>query len=322
MSNQQIITKDKYGQPILLEDIQKVCNEYNLGRIKQKISLLGGSTNTNIYLETLKGKFVLRYITFPVSKERIFYIEDTVKCLKKVNLPVQSTIRNKMGDCYFIDKNRMVQVFPFIEGSKFSFLPNQIKSFGKTLSQFHHTLSDRIQGPQPGYKNHPSEENLEKKLKNLYKKRNRISKTALSRVESLYYHVNQQWAKESIDHLPQSIIHDDWHPWNLIYDNQEQVSCILDLDGIQREIRLYDVAYGLYHIYMNASSHDKKAYADLFVEGYSDLIFEEKKLLPLFVAKVGLFFVMKSASNIEKQLTDNESFIQFLISEKGKDFFE
>ncbi|MFB9762690.1 phosphotransferase [Ectobacillus funiculus] len=311
---------DKYGKKILISEIQWVCKEHQLGDFQRVIQVLG-KTNTNILVETQKGKYVLRYLTFPGSQKRIIYIEDTILCLKKAFLPVENAIPNKSGDCYSYINSRMIQVYRFIEGVQFSFKPNQLISSGDMLNQFHAALRSQVQGPSPSYLNHPSEENLEKKMNDLYKKQKYISNTSLSIIESLYSSIIKQWEKENKDYLPRTIIHDDWHPWNQLYDKADRVICILDLDGVQQGLRIYDVAYSIYHIYKNAPRHFNKAYSKIFLNGYGALTNEEKTILPLVIAKVGLFFIIRSVKETEKELKDTEPVIQFLLSKEGKGLF-
>jgi Ser/Thr protein kinase RdoA (MazF antagonist) len=319
-SEQSNIIRDKHGNIISMDEIQWVCRQHHLGEIQRVIGVLGGRANVPILVKTEKGKYVLRYVTHPVPKERINYIEDIILCLKEASIPVVNAMKNQSGDYYSFTNNRMIQVYPFIEGSRFEFEPEQIKLNASMLNKFHTALNLYKQGPLPDDSICPTEENLEKRLNRLYQNKESISKSSLSRTESLYSTIINHWEKVDKNHLQETIIHDDWHPWNQIYHKDGSVACILDFDYVRPGKRIYDVAYALYWIYMRSPNKKSKIYSKIFIDGYGGLTPEEKSILPLVVAKVGLFFIIETVSEIKNQLKVNEPFIQFLLSQEGQKF--
>lgn len=130
--------------------------------ITQVIGVLKGRANVPILVETEKGKYVLRYLTHSVPDERINFIEDILLCLKDAFIPVVNAIKNESGDYYSYIHNRMIQVYPFIEGSRFKFEPEYIKSNASMLQKFHTALNSYKQVHFPDESICPTEENLKK----------------------------------------------------------------------------------------------------------------------------------------------------------------
>ena len=128
--------KDKYGKIITIGEIKGICKLHRLGRLK-KIVRVHGKTNVVIIVKTKKGKFILKFYTFPPSRTRLKYVENAVLQLKKAGLPVIRTIRNKKGDYLSFINGRLIQVYPFINGYHFHFNPKQIKSGALMLKRFH-----------------------------------------------------------------------------------------------------------------------------------------------------------------------------------------
>ncbi|MBT2725605.1 phosphotransferase [Bacillus sp. ISL-75] len=314
------IIRDNHGNVILMEEIQWVCRQHHLGEITRIIGVLEGGTNLPILVETEKGKYVLRYLTHSAPKGRINFIEDILLCLKDASIPVVNAIKNESGDYYSFIHNRMIQVYPFIEGSRFKFEPEHIKSNARMLNMFHTALNSYKQGPLPDESNCPTEENLKKRLNRLYQNKESISKSSLSKIESLYSTIIELWKKADKNNLLETIIHDDWHPWNLIYSEDGSVSCILDFDLVRPGKRIYDVAYCIYWIYMLSPNKMSQTYSKMFIEGYEGLTPEEKNILTLVLAKIALFFIIEFVSDIEKQLKVNEPLIEFFLSQEGKEF--
>lgn len=321
MSNEHSNTiRDKNGNIISIEEIEYVCEQHNIGKLVQILGILKGRANVPILVETEKGKYVLRYLTHTAPIERINYIEDILLCLKDASVPVVNAIKNTSGNYYSFIHNRMIQVYPFIEGSRFKFEPEHIKSNASMLNKFHAALNNYKHGPMPDQSICPTEENLKNRLNLLYQQRDYISETSMHKINSLYYTILELWEKTDKNNLKDTIIHDDWHPWNLIYSDDGPVKCILDFDYVRPGKRIYDVAYCLYWIYMRSPQDMRQTYLKMFIEGYEELTNEEKDVLPLVLAKVGLFFIIEYVSKVEKQLKVNEPFIEFFLTQEGKEF--
>lgn len=112
--------------------------------------------------------------------------------------------------------------------------------------------------------------------------------------------------------LPTTIIHDDWHPKNLLYNKDGTVAYVLDYDGFQRAERIYDVAYSLYQL----QSKKNKAFIQPFLDTYGKLLPEEEELLPFIVAKVAFWFVLQYRDypkHLDSQLEKHEPFINNLM---------
>ncbi|XJZ27258.1 phosphotransferase enzyme family protein [Bacillota bacterium Lsc_1132] len=127
---------------------------------------------------------------------------------------------------------------------------------GILLRKFHNALTGEIDVPTPFWSNYPSHEVLKKGiylLKEHQKELHDVSQ--IIEVEKLYKRVIEQWlSKESL--LTKAIIHGDWHPWNVLFNEHHEIKYIIDFDFLQKGERIQDIAYFLWAI-RNEENNDE-----------------------------------------------------------------
>ncbi len=312
------------GHRITKEEIEWVCEEHQLGRLVKVIgSPKSGNVNGIIFIHTVKGKFAIRFISFTTTKERIDYLESVLKALNKGGVPVLRAVKTKHLDYFSITNDQYIQVYPYVSGYKFMYIKQQIEANARMLSQLHQTLATHEQGPLPDLYIYPNLNNLTNKLQILEENNKLIANQTLSRIKFLYTAIEKQWNYYEPTYLPKTIIHDDWHPWNMIYKANGSIAAIFDYDYMQQGERIYDVAYALYYLNKRSKATNFKQ-LQLFLSSYGDLNETEKTILPLVIAKVALFNILfstnsKSEEKINRTLDVNEELIIRLLH-KGLQF--
>ncbi|MCT8140356.1 phosphotransferase [Anaerobacillus sp. CMMVII] len=311
--------EDSKGNKLPREFIEWVCEKHKLGRLKKiKGYPRNGNINGIIIIRTQKGKYVIRCLTIKTNSERINYIEEILSRLKKEGVPVLRAIKTIEDQYFSIKDDIIIQVYPYIFGYDFIFNRNQVEANAMTLAKFHRALSSFNSGPLPEVFIYPTLENLDMKIQVLSMSNNNVSNYTVSRIVSLFNAINQHWQKFCPSNLPKTIIHDDWHPWNMLYYSDGSIAAILDYDYIQDGERIYDIAYALYYFYKRAPG-DKHKLIKLFIKSYGELLEIEKTVLPIVVAKVALFNILfatnsNSERKIKKSVDENEELIKNLLS--------
>lgn len=117
----------------------------------------------------------------------------------------------------------------------------------------------------------------------------------------------------NMSNLPQTIIHGDWHPTNLLYTSKGEIQCVLDFDSLQTGMRIFDVAYALYYFLI---FHNNKSMSEEFLKGYGSLTPQEITILPIFVAKIG-FLLGLFARHEAFQFTKFKSQLEWSLSQQG-----
>jgi len=301
-------------------EIQTICDEFDIGDIFEIYGDLGGLFNVNLKIETNKGLYVIRIHSGLATKEHLDYQQSIMSILKSHDIPVLTLITTKDRRNYSYYKDRFVQINPYVKGNKFSNNLIQIFSSGKMLCKIHKALADIKAGPLPKWSNYPSNRILIEGLNKLKNMKDNLTKEEIRRADNLYKKVMNKWWGIKIN-LPETVIHGDWHPWNQLYSNDGTVKCIMDFDFIQRAERVHDVAYALWAI---LSNKDTYYLGEGFLQGYNELAYEEKSILPIAIARASLFFICTApfTSNpiieFRDQILKQEPFIDWVLL-KGKE---
>ncbi|RAK13852.1 phosphotransferase family enzyme [Anoxybacillus vitaminiphilus] len=139
--------------------------------------------------------------------------------LKGYGIPVLTPLNTKTGSYFSKLYNRFVQLTPFVEGIPFQFSKEQAYKCGNILRKFHDALMDEKEIPTPFWSNYPSCEVLKKGMDRLKEQQRELHEPFLIKeVEKIYQTVMEQWLPKA-NSLTKLIIHADWHPWNVLFDN-------------------------------------------------------------------------------------------------------
>ena len=97
------------------EEFSKILSNYDLGKYKKFKPFKLGAVQTNLLLETTKGKFVFRYYESRPEKYALFE-SNILQYLKEHSYPCPAPIRNIQGRFISKYKNKPFAIFEFMEG--------------------------------------------------------------------------------------------------------------------------------------------------------------------------------------------------------------
>jgi len=96
-------------------DFEAILSGYNLGKCIRWEAINQGTVQTNYFLETLQGRFVLRYYENR-SKQSVLFESDLLEFLNGKRYPCPFPVKDKQGNCVNIYGNKPFMIFKFIEG--------------------------------------------------------------------------------------------------------------------------------------------------------------------------------------------------------------
>lgn len=271
--------------------VKHISEWFPVGKLVGIGRKLGGSYNLNIKVETERGEFVVRFLSRNNTEPHLRYIQTALTSLSKQGVPVLKPLLAGSGDPFVRYKDKLLQVTPFVRAESFQCRPEQVLASARMLSRFHETLPDSPPGTTPGWSFYRPVDYYEDALDRL-KDLSGIPRRELRKVERAAARILETWEKAE-KALPTATIHGDWHFWNQLY-RKDEVCSVMDFDFIQRGKRIHDVAYALWAIYILLPEHAKQ-FDQLFIQGYANLTEEEIQILPVAIAKVGLFFLCQCA---------------------------
>ena len=221
----------------------------------------GGTANASLIVVTPSGQYFLkrrnpRYC----EPQQLVYDHHVLKALYDKGLPVPKAVTTPSKSRWVEDAGHIYELYHFIEGTVHA-SPNmaQIAEAGAVLARLHSATADLN---PPGKKSFGRFWDPQQAIEMLQKLLQRANNGDIGSVQDLSASgaaevleyliaeaagVEQSLPDSSYWALPQTIIHGDWHPANLKF-NDDRVAGIFDFDWVDRQPRMVDIADGLIYL--------------------------------------------------------------------------
>lgn len=223
------------------KDFEKILPNYDLGRYKNSKDFGHGAVQTNILLETTKGKFALRYYEHRSVKYVLFEV-NILNYFNKHNYPCAIPIRNIHGELIGKYKSKPYAIFEFVEGKHIK-KPNkeQYKELVKFLAKLHQ-ISKRYK-PKYWEGRESHDEKYCWETSKIEAKRFQSKSKGKERLE---------WLRRELDKLkfpnsiPKGVCHCDYDVSNLKFKGNKLIG-VLDFDDACYTHIIFDVATLVYY---------------------------------------------------------------------------
>lgn len=220
------------------KDFQEIISNYDLGKFKDSSPFKTGNVQTNILLETSKGKAVFRYYESRTEDYARFEM-NVLEYLSQRDYPCSAPIKNKKGEYVGRYQDKPFGLLEFLEGEHSNSEDNG-KQIANVLGRLH-TLTINY---NPQYF----------ETRDTYDPVSCWS-NALANVKKICseFEANERlgWLKTELNRLqfpetlPKGVCHCDTHPSNFLYKNGE-LAAVLDFDDAAYIYLLYDIANMLF----------------------------------------------------------------------------
>ena len=230
-------------------DILSVISNYPLGNLIQFKGIEEGIENTNYFIKTKKGKFILTIFENRVDAKDIPFFINLMNFLNKNNFISPKPLENKKGEILNKFKTKKYIIVNFLEGkSRIEINPYDCYLMGNLISD----LQNKSRNCNLNRKNSLSLKDCNKifiACKNSIPERevNNLSNGLYDLIESSLNDCLEKWPT----HLPKGIIHGDLFPDNVFFLNNK-VSGVIDFYFSCVDIKIYEIA-----IVINAWCFDK-----------------------------------------------------------------
>lgn len=286
----------------------EVSTQFGLGGISVPgaYPLGGGYTNKNYFIETPKGKFVLKEKKFKKNVSNHIKIEYKLidhLLNKKPRVPVPNIYLTKSirkPYIYIRKYGSYFILYEFIRGKhvdwgemvdrKFDRKGNlvwinhiKLLKAASILACIHYNLSSfpEDKGIGSSRQSFPKKFNegysrfkvLEKMLKIKIKKGemlNRYEEYAIGKIDFIleqYKDISRRFLSSKYNALPKQIIHGDFSPVNLLFDGKNDLIAVIDWESIVIDTRLIDFVKGIYQVWNNATVVEEML---RFIEKYEE----------------------------------------------------
>jgi Ser/Thr protein kinase RdoA (MazF antagonist) len=237
-------------------ELAVVLSHYDVGVIESAKEYPRGSRRApKLLLRSPRGRYLLkRRASGKDDPFKVAFAHALVGHLREKGFPVPALIGTRDEHNSLLQLGGHVyELFEYVDGSRYDNSLEQTTFAGRTLAQYHTAVEDFETEWTPPAGSYHDADAVRTGL-------NAIPTTAAShdsvigheaellQITQELYELYDSAAKRVDEHgfreYPVTIIHGDWHPGNMLFDN-ERICAVLDFDASRHQPSIVDVAYGM-----------------------------------------------------------------------------
>tara|TARA_Y100000590_G_scaffold258781_1_gene290434 strand:- start:3500 stop:4468 length:969 start_codon:yes stop_codon:yes gene_type:complete len=272
------------------KNLKEFLKKYDKGQLLNYKGIQEGIENTNYYIETEKGKFILTVYEKRVDEKDLPFFMSVMKNLYDSKFPSPQPIINKNGNYITEILNKKAAMVSFLEGKAKKILsPDDCKKVGIHTAKLHLITKNLISKRQ----NKLSVNSWKKIYSKIKNDCSKIHPNLSKIVEKNLNEMESKWPKD----IPSGIIHADLFSDNIFFKNNE-LTGIIDFYFSCNDYYAFEIAICLNALCFegikeNLSFNVTKA--KKFIDGYSavrQLKDKEKKCLKILCQGAAMRFLL------------------------------
>ena len=264
--------------------------KYNLGKLLNYKGLQEGIENTNYFIQTDKGKFILTVYEKRIEEKDLPFFMGLMRNLFDANFPSPEPIINKNGNYITEISGKKAAVVSFLEGSaKKNLSPDNCHEVGIQTAKLH-VITKNLTGKR---ENSLSVNSWKKIYKNVQKDCSRIHSNLARIIERNLDEIESNWPKN----IPTGIIHADLFPDNIFFKGNN-LTGIIDFYFSCYDFYAFEITICLNALCFEGQKENLSfnvTKAKKFIDGYSTirkLSEEEKKSLKILCQGAAIRFLL------------------------------
>ena len=271
-------------------ELKKFFSNYNLGKLLNYKGIKEGIENTNYFIKTEKGKFILTLYEKRVEEKDLPFFISLMRNLFDKNFPSPEPIINKNGNYISEILEKKAAVVSFLDGYAKKILdPSNCCEVGINTAKLHLITKDLT-----GKRENKLSVNSWRKIYNKVKKDcSKIHASLPKIVEKNLDEIEKNWPKN----IPSGIIHADLFPDNIFFEGNK-LSGIIDYYFSCYDFYAFEIAICLNALCFEGKNENLSfnvTKAKKFIDGYSSirkLTEEEKKSLKVLCQGAAIRFLL------------------------------
>jgi homoserine kinase type II len=272
------------------EQLKDFFNKYNLGKLINYRGIKEGIENTNYFIQTEKGSFILTLYEKRVDEKDLPFFIGLMKNLFNKNFPSPEPIINKNGNYISEISGKKSAVVSFLNGKAKKVLnPNDCYNVGVSAAKLH-SITKNLKGKR---NNKLSVNSWREIYNNVKKDCFKIHPKLNSIIEKNLDIIEKNWPKN----LPAGTIHADLFPDNIFFNNN-QLSGIIDFYFSCYDFYSFEIAICFNALCFEGSKENLSfnvTKAKKFIDGYSsirELTKQEKDSLKILCQGAAIRFLL------------------------------
>jgi len=264
--------------------------KYNLGKLLNYKGIKEGIENTNYFIQTDKGKFILTVYEKRVEEKDLPFFMGLMRNLFDANFPSPEPIINKNGNYVSEISGKKAAVVSFLNGSaKKNLSPNDCQEVGIQTAKLH-LITKNLTGKR---ENKLSVNSWRKIYEKVQKDCSKIHLNLTKTIEKNLDEIENNWPKN----IPSGIIHADLFPDNIFFKG-DKLTGIIDFYFSCYDFYVFEIAICLNALCFEGQKENLSfnvTKAKKFIDGYSSikkLTEEEKKSLKILCQGAAMRFLL------------------------------
>tara|TARA_B100000579_G_scaffold74655_1_gene57487 strand:+ start:3512 stop:4480 length:969 start_codon:yes stop_codon:yes gene_type:complete len=241
-------------------------SKYNLGKLINYKGIEEGIENTNYFIKTEKGEYILTLYEKRVEEKDLPFFIGLMKNLFDQKFPTPEPVINKNGNYISEINGKKAAVVSFLKGSAKKVLsPNDCFEVGLYTGKLH-IITKNLSGKRENKLSINSWENIYSKVKNDCAK---IHPNLTKIIEKNLELIKNKWPKD----LPSGIIHADLFPDNIFFHNGK-LTGIIDYYFSCNDFYAFEIAICLNALCFEGKNENLSfnvTKAKKFIDGYSSI---------------------------------------------------
>ena len=247
-------------------NLKDFFSKYKLGKLLNYKEIKEGIENTNYFIQTEKGKFILTVYEKRVEEKDLPFFISLMKNLFDKRFPSPEPIINKNGNYISNILEKKAAVVSFLQGSSKKNLNsincNQIGTYAAKL----HSITKNLSGKR---ENKLSVASWRKIYNRVKKDCSKIHPNLENIIEKNLEEVEKNWPKN----IPSGIIHADLFPDNIFF-KEDKLSGIIDFYFACHDFYAFEIAICLNALCFEGQKENLSfnvTKAKKFIDGYSNI---------------------------------------------------
>ena len=271
-------------------ELEVFFSKYNLGKLLNYKGIKEGIENTNYFIQTEKGKFILTLYEKRVEEKDLPFFINLMRNLFDKNFPSPEPVINNNGNYISEILEKKAAVVSFLDGySKKVLNPNDCREVGINAAKLH-LITKNLTGKRENKLSINSWRKIYIKVK---KNCSKIHPNLPEIIEKNLDEIEKNWPKN----IPSGIIHADLFPDNIFFKNNK-LSGIIDYYFSCYDYYAFEIAICLNALCFEGKNENLSfnvTKAKKFIDGYSNirkLTEKEKKSLKVLCQGAAIRFLL------------------------------
>jgi Ser/Thr protein kinase RdoA (MazF antagonist) len=244
-----------------------------------------GYSADNLIIEDNGTQYFLKQHNPKREQERLLEIQRLIQYLSSKQVPVICPVPAKDGKGLAFYQNRYIELYPYVVQKEFASLPTKeaVMSLGKALAEFHNATYNQLHLTSKKVDTWSKEGFLDE-AQNILTIINKLpEKTDFDKKAQLFLETKIALATrntatfEDLNLKIDVVCHGDFHYHNVFFNDQDEVSYLLDFERAQQGSRVMDLAYGIFYVCFDANNPEAANISNInfelardFIEAYTD----------------------------------------------------